>query len=70
MLFSNLDFNSIRVLLKSVGPSFVFYKTYESNNLVEPSGLEFILKDEPVNPQANPALAKLEAGVEGTFQLL
>ena len=22
-----------------------------------------------VNPQANPALAKLEAGVEGTFQL-
>ena len=45
-------------------------KTDESNNLVEPSGLEFILKDEPVNPQANPALAKLEAGVEGTFQLL
>ena len=45
-------------------------KTYESNNLVEPSGLEFILKDEPVNPHANPALAKLEAGVEGTFQLL
>ena len=60
------------MLVKLVGPSFVFYKKHMkvSNNLVEPSGLEFILKDEPVNPQANPALAKLEAGVEGTFQLL
>ena len=29
-----------------------------------------MLKDEPVNPQANPALAKLEGVAEGTFQLL
>ena len=40
------------------------------NYLVEPSGLEFILNDELVNPQANPALAKLEGVAEGTFQLL
>ena len=37
---------------------------------MEPSGLVFILKEEPVNPQANPALAKLEGVAEGTFQLL
>ena len=61
----NSDFN-----LNQLALALYFLKTYESNNLVEPSGLEFILKDEPVNPQANPALAKLEAGVEGTLQLL
>ena len=38
--------------------------------LVEPSGLEFMLNEEPVNPQANPAFAKLEGVAEGTFQLL
>ena len=38
--------------------------------LVEPSGLEFILNDEPVNPHAKPALARLEVVAEGTFQLL
>lgn len=39
--------------------------------VVELKGLEFMLNEEPVNPQANPALAKLEGvAAEGTFQLL
>ena len=37
---------------------------------METSGLEFMLNEEPVNPQANPAFAKLEGVAEGTFQLL
>ena len=45
-------------------------KNCAPTHLVEPSGLEFILNDEPVNPHAKPALARLEVVAEGTFQLL